>query len=159
MFGRPIKDKLPRIPCKNTTQAYVAHDTLQKGKMKAYADKMRHAIPNMLKPGYTVLVKNQNKHRNKFTSRWNPSPGTIKNVKGNSVIVEHNNKSIMCTSSHVKPYKFQQQTTDGKLVKQARFKTMKMMLTLTVKLTTVLIQVPSIKRGKPEYLPSSTIMS
>ena len=115
MFGRPIKDKLPQIPCKNTTQAYVAHDTLQKGKMKAYADKIRHAIPNMLKPGDTVLVKNQNKHRNKFTSRWNPCPGTIKNVKGNSVIVEHNNKSIISTSSHVKPYKFQQQTTNGKL--------------------------------------------
>jgi len=58
------------------------------------------------KPGDSVLLANMNRHRNKFTPRWLQKPCIIEKVQGNSIIVKgKNNKSIMRTSSHVKPYR------------------------------------------------------
>ena len=107
MFGHPIKDKLPLPQPQQVSNRsdVLFRDAYNKKKIKTYADKARHATQNVLKAGDDVLIKNQNKHRNKFTSRWSHQPGTVKEVKGNSVIVQHNDKEIMRTSSHVKPYK------------------------------------------------------
>ena len=75
MFSRQIKDKLPQL---QMTQNTITRDERNKEKIKEYADRARHAVQHTLKSGDVVLIKNQNKHRNKFTSRWHHSPGTVR---------------------------------------------------------------------------------
>ena len=72
--------------------------------MKKHADKKRRASYHNITAGQQVLITNNTPHRNKYTPRWLPTPGVVTGVKGNGIFITHNNKNIMRSSSQVKPY-------------------------------------------------------
>lgn len=105
IFQHNIKDKLPALPehpqlDKNLQKV----DKNKKSKMKQYADKTRKATPHTFSQGDHVIVSVTKKHRNKTESFWNPIPGHVTNVKGNSILIKQGPKTIMRNSSQVKHY-------------------------------------------------------
>ena len=109
LFGRPLRDKLPspsqRITDKNQlNQAAVSKDIASKAAIKSYADTKRKASEHHIKIGQQVLITNNSPHRNKYTTKWDKTPRTVTQVKGNSIIMDSKGKSIMRSSRQVKPY-------------------------------------------------------
>ena len=108
-FGRRIRDKLPSSPtaqsCSGTKPAVQIRDSVKKQKMKNYADEKRRAASHNILVGQQVLVTNNTRHRNKYTPRWDTSPGMVTGVKGNSIFLTHKGKNIMRSSSQVKIYR------------------------------------------------------
>ncbi|XP_057310511.1 uncharacterized protein K02A2.6-like [Hydractinia symbiolongicarpus] len=106
LFNRPVKDKLPAstTSSKNTMSVVKNRDRIQKERIAKYADKRNNARSHVIQPGQKVLVANQSTHRNKFTPRWRDEPCTVTAVKGNAIFIEDGTKTMMRTSSHVKPY-------------------------------------------------------
>ncbi|XP_057299437.1 uncharacterized protein K02A2.6-like [Hydractinia symbiolongicarpus] len=106
LLNRPVKDKLPAstTSSKNTMSVVKNRDRIQKERIAKYADKRNNARSHVIQPGQKVLVANQSTHRNKFTPRWRDEPCTVTAVKGNAIFIEDGTKTMMRTSSHVKPY-------------------------------------------------------
>ena len=53
--------------------------------MKKYSNRKSKPEINTVKLGDLVLIKNNNKNRNIYTSVWNPTPCTALKTKGNTI--------------------------------------------------------------------------
>lgn len=104
MFGRNLNDKLPAInPTvpKATNHAAVRERDARKRRMsKQYRDEKNKVLPQALKVGDTVFVRNEKK--SKLSLPWSQSPFKVTAVKGDSAIVEGNNQRLMRHSTAVK---------------------------------------------------------
>lgn len=107
MFGRLLKDKLPTMTTIEGKQnkSVITQDGKNKLKIKEYADKQRRAKQHNISVGQKALVMNNNKFRNKYSTRWNQTPKTVVGVKGNSILLAAGNKKPLLRSScQVKTY-------------------------------------------------------
>ena len=106
--GRKLKTTLPEIvstqPEQHTPQELhkrlTERDAEQKEKIKAYADKKLRVRPSDIKPGDTVLVRQQKK--NKLSTPYRPEPLVVEEKKGSMVTASDGLKSITRNSSMFK---------------------------------------------------------
>ena len=86
IFGRKIRTKLPELSDVLVEQEVRDRENEQKSKKKAYADMQRNARCSEVLPGDQIL--GQQERRNKLRTRFEPSPYTVVNKHGNSLIVQ-----------------------------------------------------------------------
>ncbi|KAL0154000.1 hypothetical protein M9458_050664, partial [Cirrhinus mrigala] len=110
IFKRKVRTKIP-IANSSTTNVdddIRAKDKRAKDKMKALSDTRRHAVHINIKPGDTVLCRQQK--RNKLTTPYNAKPLTVTKVKGKMVTAEGHGHSITRNCSFFK--RLNQETPD-----------------------------------------------
>ena len=101
LFGRKIRTKLPGLSDVHIEQGVRDRDSEQKSKSKMYADAERGARYSEVLPGDRVLV--QQERKDKLSTRFNPSPYTVVNKHGNSLIVQsQEGVQYSRNTSHVK---------------------------------------------------------
>ena len=101
LFGRKIRTKLPELSDVHVEQGVRDRDSEQKSKSKMYADTERGARYSKVLPGDRVLV--QQERKDKLSTRFNPSPYTVVNKHGNSLIVQSQEEvQYSRNTSHVK---------------------------------------------------------
>ena len=101
LFGRKIRTKLPELSDVHIEQGVRDRDSEQKSKSKMYADTERGARYSEVLPGDRVLV--QQERKDKLSTRFNPSPYTVVNKHGNSLIVQsQEGVQYSRNTSHVK---------------------------------------------------------
>ena len=101
LFGRKIRTKLPELSDVHVEQEVRDRDNEKKSKSKAYADMQRNERYSEVLPGDQVLV--QQERKNKLTTRFGPSPYTVVNKHGNSLIVQSpGGAQYSRNTSHVK---------------------------------------------------------
>ena len=110
LFNRPIKMKLPN-PVRHThetvkDQQVRENDVKAKNKMKSNADRAKHAKETKLCLGDTVLVRQKNK--NKFSTRYDPSPYQVTSINGSMVTASRPGHSITRNISFYKKIQLQQ---------------------------------------------------
>ncbi len=86
LFRRTIRTKIPEIQEFQEDIEVRDRDNEQKGKGKEYADQKRRACESELQKGDCVLLKQS--RENKWSTPFNPSPCTVVERSGNSVVVE-----------------------------------------------------------------------
>ena len=94
LFGREIATKLPEpveVESSFTSEVQIK-DAEAKRKMKEHADKDKRAQRSTIEIGDKVLV-HQRKH-NKFSTRFDPSPYTVVDIKGAMVTAARNEKYV-----------------------------------------------------------------
>ena len=79
-MNRTVRTKLPTVPKINPDAETMQKDQQAKARMKAYADLKRQTKPHNLNVGDHTLVKQS--IQNKASSRFEPVPNTILEVKG-----------------------------------------------------------------------------
>ncbi len=102
IFKRKVCTKIP-MATPSTTDVdddIRAKDKRAKDKMKALSDTRRHAKHINIKPGDTVLCRQQK--RNKLTTPYNVKPLTVTKVKGTMVTAEGHGHSITRNCSFFK---------------------------------------------------------
>ena len=108
MFHRSFRDKLPTLPSTKTPlspfKTIKQTDCEYKCKMKRYSDRKASSKVDNVKPGDLVLIKNLNKHRDKYTSTWNPTPFPVMQTKGNTIFMKKNQHTMLRYRDQVKPY-------------------------------------------------------
>ena len=101
LFGRKIRTKLPELSDVHVEQGVRDRDSEQKSKSKSYADSRRGARPSEVLSGDQVFV--QQEKRDKFSTRFNPTPYTVVSKHGNSLIVQsHEGAQYSSNTAHVK---------------------------------------------------------
>ena len=93
LFNRTIKTKLPQIDHRQQTDTHLdiqEKDEKAKEKMKQNADRRAHSKPSDIKVGETVLIRQRKK--NKFTTKFDPSPFQVVRVRGTMVTAVRNEK-------------------------------------------------------------------
>ena len=103
MFQRKIYTKLPTLTTAVENDIYLKireRDQTAKAKMKVNSDTRRHAKPNTLVPGDTVLHR-QPKH-NKLTTPYSSESYTVSKVKGSMITATRDGHSITRNSSFFK---------------------------------------------------------
>lgn len=103
MFNRKISTKLPDVvDDKETTsdQNVQTKDSEAKQKMKEHADKRAQAQDPEIEIGDTVLVRQ--KKKNKLSTKFDPSPYKVVEVKGTMVTAVRNEKYITRNISQFK---------------------------------------------------------
>ena len=101
LFGRKIRTKLPGLSDVHVEEGVRDRDSEQKSKSKMYADAERGARYSEVLPGDRVLV--QQERKDKLSTRFNPSPYTVVNKHGNSLIVQsQEGVQYSRNTSHVK---------------------------------------------------------
>lgn len=105
LMHRELRTKLPGIGHDQEDDSKVrATDHNAKQHAKEYADSKRRATARDLKPGDLVLL--QQKHRNKYTSTFNPEPLKIIQVNGSQIVMrDAKGNTYRRNSSHVKRYR------------------------------------------------------
>lgn len=100
-----LQTKLPRVGHEQVDDSKVREtDHNAKQCAKEYADSKRRAMTRDLKPGDLVLL--QQKHRNKYTSTYNPEPLKIIQVNGSQIVMrDTRGNTYRRNSSHVKLYR------------------------------------------------------
>ena len=106
--GRKLKTTLPEIVSTHSGQhapqelhkSLTERDTEQKEETKAYADKKLRVKPSDIKPGDTVLVRQQKK--NKLSTPYRPEPLVVEENKRSMVTASDGLKSITRNSSMFK---------------------------------------------------------
>ena len=105
MFGRNIRDKIPGMNQSSFDRHNVRkRDRQKKMEGKRYFDTKNKSKPHSINVGDEVLTTNVNPKRNKLTPRWNTNPGTVIQVKGNSLIISQGSKRKMRSADQAKPY-------------------------------------------------------
>jgi ribosomal protein L21E len=108
MFGRQLRDKIPDLGRSKFSHSVktdpIRRDRQKKCQAKEYTDVKNKAKSHNISIGNSVITTNTSKIRNKITPRWNTVPGTVVEVKGNSVVIDQGNKQIMRSASQVKQY-------------------------------------------------------
>ena len=105
LMSREIKTKLPYIEQQTYDKTTIRKkDEEEKEKAKEYTDKKRKASPRKLQVGDRVLVAQ--KHRNKFSTKFQPDPMKITKINGTQIVLEDKNGTQhRRNSGHVKLYK------------------------------------------------------
>ena len=106
LMHRDLRTKLPRISYDQDENDSKLRETDHNAKQgaKEYAESKRSATTRDLKPGDSVLP--QQKHRNKYTSSYNPEPLKIILVNGSQILMrDANGNTYRRNSSHVKQYR------------------------------------------------------
>ena len=70
---------------------------MAKQKMKTYADRKRKTLPSRIEVGDNVLLKQ--KKESKFSTKYDPVPYTVVEMKGTMVIIVRNGKQLARNSS------------------------------------------------------------
>ena len=99
LFNRKISMKLPEI-CEKNNSEIQAKDSQAKQKMKEYADQRVQARESNINIGDAVLVRQ--KKKNKFTTKFDPSPYKVVEIKGTMLTGVRNEKYITRNISHFK---------------------------------------------------------
>lgn len=106
MFNWPIRDKLPAPPpsqAQNTLLELVKQmDQTYKQQMKKYSDQKLKSKINTVKTRDLVLVQNNNKHRNNYTSVYNLIPRTTLKTKGNTILFKKNGRYQLCFDTKIR---------------------------------------------------------
>ena len=105
LFKRKITTKLPALDGSVSEPSIVSlnvkeKDAREKQKMKENADRRARAKVSTVAVGDTVLV--HQKKRNKFTTRFDPSPFEVARIKGTMVTAVRNEKYITRNISQFK---------------------------------------------------------
>lgn len=102
LFNRKLSTKLPEVVEEEATadKELRAKDTEAKQKMKEQADKRVRAQQSSIATGDKVLVRQ--KKRNKFSTRFDPSPYVVVDVKGTMVTAVRDEKYITRNVSQFK---------------------------------------------------------
>lgn len=103
LFNRNIRTKLPEITVKMKDKRLRERDRYKKMKMKIASDTKKKAKKCSLKPGDTVLVKQQK--RNKITTPFNHKPYEITSKKGSMITAEREDHRVTRDSSFFKHVK------------------------------------------------------
>ncbi len=105
LMSREIKTKLPCIEQQTYDETTIKKkDEEEKEKAKEYTDKKRKASLRKLQVGDRVLVAQ--KHRNKFSTKFQPDPMKITKINGTQIVLEDKNGTQhRRNSGHVKLYK------------------------------------------------------
>ena len=110
MFHRPVRDKLPALPSTPTQRKPFNKvrqvDRKYKDKMESNSNRKSRTQTDTVKPGDLVLIKNLDKHRDKYTSVWNPTPLPVLQTKGNSILIKKNHQAILRYQDQVKRYHY-----------------------------------------------------
>ncbi|XP_057312326.1 uncharacterized protein K02A2.6-like [Hydractinia symbiolongicarpus] len=107
LFNRTLRDKLPSpSECDGKTSRPDIRrlDTTKKTQAKILMDKSRRAKPHQIKVGTPALATNSWKHKNKYTSRWDPRPFVVTGVKGSAIFLKRDGKDTLRNSGQVKTY-------------------------------------------------------
>ena len=102
LMKRAVRNKIPQT--ENTdpiSEVIRKHDSLQKTKIKAYADSKCYVKPCNITPGDTVLVKRPFT-KGKGMSVYNPSPMTVVRIKGSMVTAKNADTTVSRNSSFFK---------------------------------------------------------
>ena len=98
LFGRELHTKLPSLELANQSvippSAARDNDSARKQNAKDYADTTNRAVESNLRPGDTVLLRN-NQPANKLSSPYLPEPHTIIDRHGDQVVVARPDRSIL----------------------------------------------------------------
>ncbi|CAK8685732.1 unnamed protein product [Clavelina lepadiformis] len=105
LFKRKIRTKLPEfdLPCFDDLQFARDHDAEFKQKGKDYAGLRRSAGHSDVKPGDTVLLK-QNVPRDKLSTTFHKEPFVVVEKHGNSVVVDNTGVQYKRNVTHVKKF-------------------------------------------------------
>jgi transposase InsO family protein len=111
LFNRNITTKLPELVQPENTKLDTtvrARDAKAKQKMKDNADSKVREKENVVKIGDMVLVRQ--KKQNKFSTKFDPSPYRVTEVKGSMITALRDKKSITRNISHFKPVRSDTET-------------------------------------------------
>ncbi|XP_057312279.1 uncharacterized protein K02A2.6-like [Hydractinia symbiolongicarpus] len=104
LFNRTLRDKLPSpSECDGKTSRPDIRrlDTTKKTQAKILMDKSRRAKPHQIKVGTPALATNSWKHKNKYTSRWDPRPFVVTGVKGSAIFLKRDGKDTLRNSGQL----------------------------------------------------------
>nr|CAH0108457.1 unnamed protein product [Daphnia galeata] len=110
LFNRELKILLPEVPQENADHLGDHHRQARinygeaKRKIGDYANDNRNRKPSTLQVGYTVLLRNEKKLKNKMAPAFFPQPLMITKTKGSMITASSKNKIITRNSSFFKPY-------------------------------------------------------
>lgn len=102
LFGRDPATKLPRVPAQSTSDDSLTRntDTAKKAKAKRYADSRKLPVDE-LEIGDTVIVRQP--YTNKLSTRYDPTPLTVTDIKGTMITaVKPNGSTVTRNISHYK---------------------------------------------------------
>lgn len=106
MFGRVLRDKLPSMPSfdPKLTEEVRDRDCERKVKGSEYIDRRRHATPNAIGVGDTVVAKRVNKE-NKLSSNFSPEELEVVQRNGSDVTLQSKETGRMFhrNVTHLKP--------------------------------------------------------
>lgn len=115
MFGRVLRDKLPSIPSFENKLTEEVSDRDRENKLKGaeYINQRRHALPNPISVGDTVVAKRVTKE-NKLSSNFSPEELEVIRRDGSDVTLQskENGRLIHRNVSHLKPIVSGPQITD-----------------------------------------------
>ena len=105
LFGRKIKVKLPEIYLSKPNNTHLdnkirTNDSLNKKKIKAYADKKRRATMPDIRVGDTVLCRQR--RQNKMMTFYSPRKLKVKDCKGSMITASDGGQHITRNSSFFK---------------------------------------------------------
>ena len=106
LFNRKIRTKLPKvvnISDKSKDDMVRQTDELAKAKMKLNADRSRQAKKSTIQIGDMVLLRQ--KKMTKLTTKFDPHPFKVIQIKGTMITVMRNEKYITRNASLFKPVK------------------------------------------------------
>jgi hypothetical protein len=106
LFNRKIRTKLPELSevSKPETESVRDRDAEKKEIGKAYSDARRHAVESSISVGDEVLLKQ--KHQNKFSTTFEPTPYEVVEKHGNQVVIQSPCKTRIFRRNitHTRPY-------------------------------------------------------
>ena len=116
LFNRVIRTKIPVVGItskpSNKHKLVQRNDKENKAKAKVYYDKRQHTKPSDIREGDLVLVKQERK--NKLTSKFDPKPYRVIEIRGTKVIAERSDHKITRNISFFKKfYNSLDSTTDS----------------------------------------------
>ena len=106
LYNRKIRTKLPELSdnSRPQTESVRDRDAEKKELGKLYSDAKRHAAESNISVGDEVLLKQ--KHQNKFTTTFEPTPYEVIGKHGNQLVMQSPDKSrvVKRNITHTRPY-------------------------------------------------------
>ena len=102
LMKRAVRNKIPQADSADPVSEIIRkHDSLQKMKIKSYADNKHHVKPCNISPGDSVLVKRPF-NMIKGSTVYNPDPMTVVQCKGSMITAKDENTTVTRNSSFFK---------------------------------------------------------
>ena len=105
LMGRQLRTKIPELGMKKTSKILkqaIKTDYSKKEKIKSYADMRSHAKESGIVMGDQVLLRWQNKRRDKLSTTYDPVPYEVLDRKGPSAVISRNGRTIMRNTAHLR---------------------------------------------------------
>ena len=104
LFNRPVRGTLlmlnPKAKVLNRHKETKSNDSKAKDKGRKYANKRRKVAPSEIQVGDTVFLKQRKK--NKFTTKFEPTPYTVLERRGVTIVAENQGHKMTRNASFFK---------------------------------------------------------